>query len=299
MSSSLSYTANHCEAKLQVEPLEERCVLSSAGFVNGLYHDILHRTPAPTEVTAWVNTLNAVASPGEIAFAFATSVEYESNLIRSDYELFLKRQPSSMEINGWLAQLQAGLPQDKLQAAFLASDEFFSRHGGSIAPWLGGVYHDVLGRAPDPAGLAVWSQTAQSGVPRTAVALSIVDSPEADARLVSAVYRDLLKRNPDPVGLVTWVSAVERGLLPSELLTMIASSDEYIQLTAQGVLDVPLNPIPFVFAEPVFVDVSVPVVVFVPDPFFIDPVVADPFLFDFGGFDSAFFDDGGECGCDF
>jgi hypothetical protein len=254
---------------LQVEALEERCVLSTAEYVTGLYSSILHRSPAPAEVAGWVDTLNAGASPKDVALAFTTSPEYSTNMIRAEYNMFLGRQPAPVEAAGWLQQLQAGAGEKQVEASFLASNEFFSLQGDSALPWLTGVYEKALGRAPDPVGLNMWSQNLQAGISRAGVALAIVDSPEADSRLVSGVYQDLLRRNPDASGLATWVAKLQQGLPPSDLVALIASSDEFIGLTAHGLLDVPITP-------PVPVDVAVPDATPVGQPF-CDPFVGDPF----------------------
>jgi hypothetical protein len=265
-----SFSSQDPSVVLQVEALEDRCVPSTADYVTGLYAGILHRSPAPAEVAGWVDALNQGASPGEIALAFTTSLEHATNVIRADYRIFLDRQPGPAEVAGWLQQLQAGLGEKQVEAAFLASNEYFSRHAGSALPWLKGVYQDVLGRAPDPAGRNAWSQALQAGASRDAVALAIVDSPEADSRLVTAAYLDLLRRNPDPPGLATSVEALQQGLAPSELLAIIASSDEFIGLTANGQLDTPIAP-------PVADSVLVPVGPFY-DPVFFDPFRGDPFF---------------------
>ena len=56
--------------ELRVEGLEERCLLSSAEYVAGLYNGILHRSPAPAEVAGWVDVLAAGASPHDVARGF-------------------------------------------------------------------------------------------------------------------------------------------------------------------------------------------------------------------------------------
>jgi hypothetical protein len=253
---------------LQVESLEERCVPSSAEYVSGLYNSILHRNPAPAEVAGWVNVLDAGASPQEVALAFTTSQEYSANVIRAEYALFLGRQASPVEVAGWLQALQAGFGEKQVEASFLSSEEFFRQQGATASTWLKGVYNKVLGRAPDPAGLSVWSQDLVAGLSRWTVALAILDSPEADTRLVSTVYRDLLQRDPDPSGLATWVAKLQQGLSPSDLIASIASSDEFIGLTAHGLLDMPSAP-PTSVADAV------------PDPYafasFCDPFLEDPF----------------------
>jgi hypothetical protein len=282
-----SSSAQGASIALRLEALEERCLPSTSDYVTGLYTGILHRNPAPAEVAAWVDALNAGASPEEVALAFTGSVEYATNVIQANYNLFLGRQPAPAETAAWLREIQSGADEKEVEAAFVASDEFFSRHGGSASSWLTGVYHEVLGRTPDSAGLTAWTQALHAGLTRSDVALAIVDSPEADSRLVAAAYLDILRRNPDPSGLAVWVGELQQGLTPSELAAIFASSDEFIELTAHGVLDASIVP-PVEVVDPV----AVPVLV---DPFF-DPFLGSPFL---GGVTVAVnvgLGDG--CGCD-
>jgi hypothetical protein len=230
-------------AVLQVEALEERCVPSTAEYVSGLYNAILHRNAAPAEVAGWVDTLNSgAASPAQVAQAFTTSLEYATNEIEADYTVFLGRQPAAAEIAGWLQPLQAVGGEKQVEASFLASPEFFSRQGGSALSWLNGVYQAILGRAPDTMGLNMWNQLLKAGAARGSVALAIVNSPEADGRLVSAAYLNLLGRNADPSGLATWVAQLQQGLAPSGLVASLASSAEFIALKAHGVLDTSSTP---------------------------------------------------------
>ena len=49
---------------LQVETLEDRCLLSSAAYVTALYQDLLHRNPAPAEVANYVALLDGGTDAG-------------------------------------------------------------------------------------------------------------------------------------------------------------------------------------------------------------------------------------------
>jgi hypothetical protein len=72
-------------------------------------------------------------------------------------------------------------------------------------------YRDVLGRDPDPAGLAGWTSAVMSGaVPRGALITELVYSVEGARRLATSFYRDILGRDPDPVGLVGWGNAISQ-----------------------------------------------------------------------------------------
>src|SRR5262249_38967189 len=86
------------------------------------------------------------------------------------------------------------------------------------------------------------------------------------------------------------VAEVQQGLTPSDLAATFASSDEFIELTAHGMLDVSITPV-----VPVAVLVPEPVP-FLVDPFF-DPFIDGPFFF--GGVTVAVdLGPGDGCGCD-
>ena len=254
---------------LELESLEDRCVLSTAAYVSALYVDLLHRAAAPSEIAPWVAAIDNGASPSAVATALTTSPEYLGDVVQATYRLYLNRTAAPSEALGWVTGLQGGLSETQLQASILASPEFFAGHGGSPLPWLNAVYESVLGRSGAPSELAGWNQALQGGASLQTVALAILTSPEADARLVTAAYENLLGRPPDPAGLATWVSQLQHGMTPSQLLAAIASSSEFI--VDQGGLDV---------VPPVVVR---PVPVFVPIDTFGQPFFG-PFVgFGFGG----------------
>jgi beta-glucosidase len=223
-------------APLAIESLEERRVLSSAAYVTSLYADLLHRDPAPTELSIWLGALAAGESARYVALSFVTSPEYQSDLVQNDYQLLLRRQADAPSLPAWVAAVSAGLRPEQLAANLLASDEYYALQGGANSSWLQGVYQDALGRAIDLSGADYWSQTLHDGVSRQSVALGIVTSPEALTRTVNVAYQDLLRRVPETAGQAFWVNRLEQGQTPAQLLVDIARSPEFVAL--QGGLDV-------------------------------------------------------------
>jgi len=232
--------------RLQIEQLENRELLdtgigmiagltdsASARFVTGAYYDLLNRIPSTSEVSSWLTVLNSGSSNVQVAQAIVASPEYRSDLIVNDYEVLLGREPAPSEVTNWLQQMQGGLSENLLTASFLSSVEYSENHGPSAdistanADWLTGLYHDVLGRAPDPAGLASWEAMMQAGANPKNVALDFLNSQEAHVDLVTADYQNLLRRNPDPTGLANWTAALGQGLAPSQLIADIVGSPEY------------------------------------------------------------------------
>jgi lysophospholipase L1-like esterase len=222
-------------ASLRIEHLEDRCVLSDASYVAGMYTDVLHRTASPADVASWVQVLAAGANPREVALGFVTSPEYRIDLVRAYYQRFLRRPADGPTLAVWVADLQAGLSPEQFAANLISSDEYFVLHGGNNGAWLQGVFQDVLGRPIGTLGALYWGQALNSSS-RLAVAYAIVRSPEGLSQIVNTAYLVLLKRPADPVGLGVWVNQMGQGLASDRLLADIARSPEYIAL--RGGLDV-------------------------------------------------------------
>jgi hypothetical protein len=228
--------------KLFVEQLERREVLdtglgsnpASSLLISGLYNDLLHRVPQPSEIAGWQSALNAGLSLGDVARAFLASPEYQSDFITQTYATVLKRGAQPQEVNGWLQAMQAGLSEEGLTALFLASAEYYNEHGGTAESWLGGLYSDVFQRTPDAAGLLHWSEELQNGTSRESVALGFVTSQEANTWFVTVSYQQFLGRAPDLAGETTWVSALDAGLPRSELIAGIIGSPEYASIHLAG-----------------------------------------------------------------
>jgi hypothetical protein len=122
-----------------------------------------------------------------------------------------------------------------VHAAILASDEYFDVHGGTGPGFITGLYQDVLGRAPDPAGLQQWVGTYNSGtVTRFQIADAFLTSPEGRLTEVAHWYQDDLGRTTsiaalkaDP-GLASWANLLLQGAGDNTVQAAIMSSLEYL-----------------------------------------------------------------------
>jgi hypothetical protein len=219
-----------------LEALEDRCVPSATQYVEALYTDLLHRPGQAAEVAGFVQLIRQGVSAQQVASAFTGSPEFRTNRIVGFYQGFLGRTPAASEVQFWLGQMVAGLKEDFVEARFLGSAEFLAKApgGGTFQNWLSAVYRDVLGRALDPTGQAVWTNALLGGATLPAIALSILRSSESDARIVGQDYRALLRRAPDPTGEAFWSIQLSAGLTEAVFQAQVASSPEYIGLVAGG-----------------------------------------------------------------
>jgi hypothetical protein len=55
------------------------------------------------------------------------SVEFQRDLVQSDYRTFLRRSTDPAGLNLWVSELQHGARHDDILAAILGSDEYLAR----------------------------------------------------------------------------------------------------------------------------------------------------------------------------
>jgi hypothetical protein len=123
-----------------------------AGWVTGLYKDLLGREERPDEIAYWINNLNNGMSPADVAFGFAASVERESQRVAADYGQYLGRGAAPWEVSYWVNVFLGTADNEKVIAGFVSSQESFQKMGGDIHTWLSAAYQEILHRAPDAAG---------------------------------------------------------------------------------------------------------------------------------------------------
>ena len=129
------------------------------------------------------------------------------------------------------------LTGDTVRARLGLKSDWFSISGTTptqAAAVVKALYQDVLGRAPEPAGLEAWtSQLLVTGNPQV-VTNGIVYAPERLAALIAVEYRGALHREPEPGGLANWRLYLERGAGVSDLQVGVYSSVESLNVLGGG-----------------------------------------------------------------
>jgi hypothetical protein len=98
---------------------------TAAGFLNGLYVDVLSRSDAEG---AWLGPLSQGALRSTVAYDVLTSPEGSLRLVWADYERYLGRGTAGDPgANGYAALLQSGVPNERIVAAILGSTEYNTR----------------------------------------------------------------------------------------------------------------------------------------------------------------------------
>jgi hypothetical protein len=129
---------------------------TAQGWVQGLYQDVLGRSPDAKGLAYWVGQLGSGASPEAVAYGFAASPEREAQRVTADYQKYLGRSPDADGLTYWVNSFLAGSGNEDLIAGFVGSPEYYQSHGNSNQSWLTSVYQDVLSRAPSQDELDYW-----------------------------------------------------------------------------------------------------------------------------------------------
>jgi hypothetical protein len=99
--------------------------------------------------------------------------------------------------------------------------------------FVAAVYDGLLGREPEPGGLAYWVGRLDDGASRSRVVAQIGDSPEQRRYVVSGIYRDVLDRAPDGGGLAFWSSELIDRISARELRAEVFASPEFFSRSGQ------------------------------------------------------------------
>jgi hypothetical protein len=111
--------------------------------------------------------------------------------------------------------------------------------------FLAQEYQNLLGRAPDAAGLQNWLGQLQKGVPAEVVEAGIAGSGEYVANhsndptaFVTGLYTDLLGRDPDAAGFNYWTNRLAAGTNPYTVaLGFSTSAERQANVIAQDYAD--------------------------------------------------------------
>ncbi len=127
-----------------------------SGWIQGMYANLLGRTPAQSEVQYWLNQLNSGELPPQIALGFAASVERESDRVQADYQQYLGRSATSAEVTSWVNEFLGGGTNEQVVAGFVSSQEYFQTHNGNVVDWLFAAYHATLNHGPNQTAYQYW-----------------------------------------------------------------------------------------------------------------------------------------------
>ncbi len=99
---------------------------SDATWVTRLYQHVLGRTPADSEVQAWVTALHR-SNRYEVSLGFLMSSEHLATVVNGHYLTLLDRGLDSEGQRGWVRAIQSGTRLEAVIGGIVASDEYYAK----------------------------------------------------------------------------------------------------------------------------------------------------------------------------
>ncbi|WP_162560490.1 DUF4214 domain-containing protein [Methylobacterium durans] len=169
------------------------------GFIEDLYHNVLHRGADATGLQFFMDALEHGATPADIAAGVATSAEAQTvlgpafagglfvpNKAAADvarlYYATLGRAPDADGLRSFTIASETGLSKSGVAKVMLDSLEFGSRFGAlDASEFVDHLYVGALGRHAEASGFQFWTDVLKHGASHADVAVAITDSAEAFA----------------------------------------------------------------------------------------------------------------------
>jgi hypothetical protein len=195
-------------------------------FAMQQYRDFLSREGDPAGITGWTNLITGgTYTRLQVIDAFLSSAEFSgfvAPVVRLYFATFLRVPDySGLAFNAGLVK-NGTITLTQLADFFTASPEFVALYGSlDNTQFVTLLYNNVLGRAPDTAGLNGWVGLLASGYTRGQVLLGFSDSVEYQAAMankvfVTMMYAGMLRRTPEPTGFNGWVGFLDAATLTRE-----------------------------------------------------------------------------------
>jgi hypothetical protein len=195
-------------------------------FAMQMYRDFLNREGDPAGITGWTDLVTTgTYTRNQVIDAFLSSDEFAgfvAPVVRLYFATFL-RVPDygGLVFNAGLVR-NATLTPVQLADFFANSPEFLATYGPlDNAAFVTLLYNNILGRAPDPAGLSGWVGLLAGGMSRGQVLYGFAESTEyrgamANEVFVTMMYAGMLRRTPEPGGFNGWVGFLDAGTYTRE-----------------------------------------------------------------------------------
>jgi sugar lactone lactonase YvrE len=156
--------------------------LSGSAYVQAMFQGFLCRAADSGALSTFTNGLAAgTVTHGSLVDSVLNSAEFSLYVgpVSRLYLAAFNRVPDQPGLINWVNYAEAGNSLASVADTFTASQEFTNRYGamGDTA-YVTALYQNVLGRAPDPAGLTYWAGLLARGTSRGGVLIGFSQSPE-------------------------------------------------------------------------------------------------------------------------
>jgi hypothetical protein len=201
-------------------------------FVSELYRDLLGRPVDATGLAYWNGLLTQGAAHSVIAAGIENTSEYRAVEANALYSQYLHRSADPAGLAFSTQFLAHGGTVEQLASIIVSSPEYFQvRGGGTNHGFIDALYHDALGRAPDPIGEASFEQFLAAGGTRRQAADFVFGSQEYREHLVQFFYQEFLERDADAGGKAFWADQLAHHT-DEEVIASIVGHDEFFAKTS-------------------------------------------------------------------
>jgi hypothetical protein len=156
--------------------------LSNECYVQAVFEGFLCRSADPGALSAFTAGLaSGTVTHSGLVDTLLNSSEFGAYVgpVSRLYLAAFNRIPDQPGLVNWVSYAEAGNSLQSVADTFTASQEFTNRYGAmSDTGYVTALYQNVLGRTPDPAGLAYWTGLLASGTSRGGVLIGFSQSPE-------------------------------------------------------------------------------------------------------------------------
>jgi alpha-tubulin suppressor-like RCC1 family protein len=157
--------------------------LAGADFVQVAFRGFLRREADAGALSAFSGALGAgTFTHGGLVDTLLSSAEF-SQYVGPASRLYLaafRRVPDATGLDNWINYMRAGNSLESVGDAFVVSPEFQLTYGTlNDAQFVTLLYENVLGREPDPTGLADWTAQLGAGATRGQILIGFSESQES------------------------------------------------------------------------------------------------------------------------
>jgi hypothetical protein len=208
-------------------------------YYDRLYRDFYWRAPTATETYNAMVNLKSAFGADDVTDHFWNAAhsspfaKKQSPVIRL-FRAYFGRNPDLSGLNYWTNRYRNGTSLNVISSSFATSSEFLRTYGQlSNQAFVELVYRNVLGRAPDPAGLASWTGKLDSKAKnRGQVMVGFSESSEFTRRTGGLVflinlYTGMVRRMPT-ADEATWANLMITDSGSKLVTRTLYASPEYV-----------------------------------------------------------------------
>jgi hypothetical protein len=196
-------------------------------WVDHAYRTILDRYPTPAQNQHRVGQLEAGRSRRAITDELVASREWAERTFDELQDRIpgVSGDPATRDY--WWKRIFAGERLTTVASFLYGSPGTYAAAGGNAEGYVAFLYRDILGREPDPAGLAYWSGRIAGGENRTALARAWLLTTEATELRAGVLFLETLYRPPTAAERVDWGGRLRRYDERRIIAALVATSEAY------------------------------------------------------------------------